>query len=185
MARRNGKLRRQHRRCPRGPRHKRSDRYLPDHAESPMGEISDEKTARGEKNIWGTIPSVTEMQSEGGAAGAVHGALHRRAHDHIHRLPGAAADDPQHVQDRRRAHPHGLPRLRPRSCLPGPLDLRRPLRRHGLPLDRLGHALLQQRPGGHGLRADRPGGDACEPGSRSCISSTASAPPTKSRRSRS
>ncbi|MCE5323876.1 pyruvate:ferredoxin (flavodoxin) oxidoreductase [bacterium] len=42
---------------------------------SPMGEVSDEKTARGEKNIWGTIPSVTEMQSEGGASGAVHGAL--------------------------------------------------------------------------------------------------------------
>jgi len=42
---------------------------------SPMGEISDEKTARGERNIWGTVPSVTEMQSEGGAAGAVHGAL--------------------------------------------------------------------------------------------------------------
>ncbi|MCL5103356.1 MAG: pyruvate:ferredoxin (flavodoxin) oxidoreductase [Armatimonadetes bacterium] len=42
---------------------------------SPMGEISDEKSARGEKNIWGTIPTVTEMQSEGGASGAVHGAL--------------------------------------------------------------------------------------------------------------
>ncbi|MHB9038822.1 MAG: pyruvate:ferredoxin (flavodoxin) oxidoreductase, partial [Armatimonadota bacterium] len=42
---------------------------------SNMGEISDEKTARGEKNIWGTIPTVTEMQSEGGASGAVHGAL--------------------------------------------------------------------------------------------------------------
>lgn len=42
---------------------------------SPMGEISDEKTAAGERNIWGTIPSVTEMQSEGGASGAVHGAL--------------------------------------------------------------------------------------------------------------
>jgi pyruvate-ferredoxin/flavodoxin oxidoreductase len=42
---------------------------------SNMGEISDAKTAKGEKNIWGTVPSVTEMQSEGGAAGAVHGAL--------------------------------------------------------------------------------------------------------------
>jgi pyruvate-ferredoxin/flavodoxin oxidoreductase len=42
---------------------------------SPMGEIADEKTARGEPNIWGTVPSVTEMQSEGGAAAAVHGAL--------------------------------------------------------------------------------------------------------------
>jgi len=42
---------------------------------SVMGEISDEKSARGEKNIFGTIPLVAEMQSEGGASGAVHGAL--------------------------------------------------------------------------------------------------------------
>ena len=42
---------------------------------SVMGEISDAKSAAGEKNIWNTIPSVAEMQSEGGAAGAVHGAL--------------------------------------------------------------------------------------------------------------
>jgi pyruvate-ferredoxin/flavodoxin oxidoreductase len=42
---------------------------------SVMGEISDEKSAKGEKNVWGTVPLVTEMQSEGGAAGAVHGAL--------------------------------------------------------------------------------------------------------------
>ncbi len=42
---------------------------------SPMGEIADAKSAAGQTNIWGTIPSVTEMQSEGGAAGAVHGAL--------------------------------------------------------------------------------------------------------------
>src|SRR5574342_826888 len=42
---------------------------------SPMGEFSDEWSARGQKNIWGTIPQVTEMQSEAGAAGAVHGAL--------------------------------------------------------------------------------------------------------------
>jgi pyruvate-ferredoxin/flavodoxin oxidoreductase len=42
---------------------------------SPMGEISDAKSASLLPNIWGTIPSVTEMQSEGGASGAVHGAL--------------------------------------------------------------------------------------------------------------
>ena len=42
---------------------------------SVMGEISDAKSAVGEKNIWGTVPRVVEMQSEGGAAGAVHGAL--------------------------------------------------------------------------------------------------------------
>ncbi|MCE5340545.1 MAG: pyruvate:ferredoxin (flavodoxin) oxidoreductase [Planctomycetaceae bacterium] len=42
---------------------------------SVMGELADAKTAAGKTNIWGTIPSVTEMQSEAGAAGAVHGAL--------------------------------------------------------------------------------------------------------------
>ena len=42
---------------------------------SVMGEISDIKSATGEKNIWGTIPLVAELQSEGGASGAVHGAL--------------------------------------------------------------------------------------------------------------
>ncbi len=42
---------------------------------STMGEFADEWTSKGRKNLWGTIPSVIEMQSEGGAAGAVHGAL--------------------------------------------------------------------------------------------------------------
>jgi pyruvate-ferredoxin/flavodoxin oxidoreductase len=42
---------------------------------SNMGEWADEWSAKGIKNIWGTIPDVVEMQSEGGAAGAVHGAL--------------------------------------------------------------------------------------------------------------
>src|SRR5512145_3365005 len=42
---------------------------------SVMGEISDAKSAKGERNIWGTIPTVVEMQSEGGAAGACHGSL--------------------------------------------------------------------------------------------------------------
>jgi len=42
---------------------------------SPMGEWSDEWSAKGVKNIWGTVPMVVEMQSEGGASGAVHGAL--------------------------------------------------------------------------------------------------------------
>ncbi len=42
---------------------------------SPMGELADEMSAAGKKNIWGSIPHVIEMQSEGGAAGAVHGAL--------------------------------------------------------------------------------------------------------------
>jgi pyruvate-ferredoxin/flavodoxin oxidoreductase len=42
---------------------------------SNMGEWADEWSSKGQKNVWGTVPSVSEMQSEGGAAGAVHGAL--------------------------------------------------------------------------------------------------------------
>jgi pyruvate-ferredoxin/flavodoxin oxidoreductase len=42
---------------------------------SPMGESADQWSAEGQPNIWGTVPLVIEMQSEGGAAGAVHGAL--------------------------------------------------------------------------------------------------------------
>ncbi len=42
---------------------------------SPMGEWADAWSASGVKNLWGTVPAVIEMQSEGGAAGAIHGAL--------------------------------------------------------------------------------------------------------------
>jgi pyruvate-ferredoxin/flavodoxin oxidoreductase len=42
---------------------------------SNMGEWADQWASEGLENIWGTVPSVTEMQSEGGAAGAIHGAL--------------------------------------------------------------------------------------------------------------
>ncbi|MDR3144501.1 MAG: pyruvate:ferredoxin (flavodoxin) oxidoreductase, partial [Puniceicoccales bacterium] len=42
---------------------------------SPMAEHCDEWSAKGRENIWGIVPSVNEMQSEGGAAGAMHGAL--------------------------------------------------------------------------------------------------------------
>jgi pyruvate-ferredoxin/flavodoxin oxidoreductase len=42
---------------------------------SGMGELSDAWAGQRKPNLWGTIPSVMEMQSEGGAAGAVHGAL--------------------------------------------------------------------------------------------------------------
>src|SRR5579872_5465286 len=42
---------------------------------SPMGEFADEWAAKGHANLWGIIPTVLEMQSEGGAAGAIHGAV--------------------------------------------------------------------------------------------------------------
>ncbi|MEI6747340.1 MAG: pyruvate:ferredoxin (flavodoxin) oxidoreductase, partial [Methylococcaceae bacterium] len=42
---------------------------------TPMGEWSDEWSSQGVMNLWGTVPQVIEMQSEAGAAGAIHGAL--------------------------------------------------------------------------------------------------------------
>jgi len=42
---------------------------------TPMGELSDAWSAAGRPNLWGTVPLVIEMQSEGGAAGAIHGSL--------------------------------------------------------------------------------------------------------------
>lgn len=42
---------------------------------SPMAELCDEWASRGKKNLWGIAPEIAEMQSEGGAAGALHGAI--------------------------------------------------------------------------------------------------------------
>ena len=42
---------------------------------SPMGELADQWAVEGRPNIWGAVPKVMEMQSEGGAAGALHGAV--------------------------------------------------------------------------------------------------------------
>ncbi len=46
---------------------------------SPMAEFSDDWAAAGRPNLWGVVPEVIEMQSEGGAAGAMHGALQKGA----------------------------------------------------------------------------------------------------------
>jgi len=42
---------------------------------SPMAELADDWSSQHRPNVWGTVPTVVEMQSEGGAAGALHGAL--------------------------------------------------------------------------------------------------------------
>jgi pyruvate-ferredoxin/flavodoxin oxidoreductase len=66
---------------------------------TPMAENVDEWAAKGKKNLFGQPVRLMEMQSEAGAAGAVHGALQAGAHHHLHRVAGAAADDPQFVQN--------------------------------------------------------------------------------------
>ena len=62
---------------------------------SPMGEIADAKSAAGEKNLWDTIPAISELQSEGGASGAVHGATGCRRFDYnIYGITRITFDDP-------------------------------------------------------------------------------------------
>ena len=68
---------------------------------SPMAEYCDDWSAARKPNLWGAVPTVIEMQSEAGAAGALHGALQKGAlDDDVHGVAGPAAHDPEHVQDR-------------------------------------------------------------------------------------
>src|ERR1700694_1046589 len=46
---------------------------------STMGELADAWSAAGQRNIWGTVPEVVEMQSEAGGRGGIYGALYTRA----------------------------------------------------------------------------------------------------------
>lgn len=67
---------------------------------STMAELVDEWAAQGRRNMFGETVKVIEMQSEAGAAGAVHGLpAGRRSHLDLHRVAGIAADDSQYVQD--------------------------------------------------------------------------------------
>ena len=88
------------------------------------------------------------------------GAAGRGAHHDLHGLAGPAADDPQHVQDRRRADGVHHARRRAHRRDARAVDLRRPLGRDGLPPDRLRDARLGLGPGGPRLRRDRPRRDA-------------------------
>ena len=66
---------------------------------SPMADTVDQWSAAGLKNIFGNQVKVVEMESEAGAAGAVHGSLGTGAITTS--FSGSSADDPQYVQDRR------------------------------------------------------------------------------------
>ena len=72
---------------------------------SPMGEWADAWAAAGLKNLWDTVPAVVEMQSEGGAAGAIHGALQTGALSTTFTASqGLLSNDPEYVQNSRRAY---------------------------------------------------------------------------------
>ena len=128
---------------------------------STMGEWADQWSAEQKTNIWGTVPTVIEMQSEGGAAGACHGALQAGSlYYHLHGVAGPAADDPEHVQDRGRADADRVSRRGARAGGAGAFDFRRPQRRDGARSTGFGMLSLELGAGSDGLGADRAGGDA-------------------------
>ena len=152
----------------------------------PMAELCDEWASRRRPNLWGAIPEIVEMQSEAGAAGAVHGALQAGALattftasqglllmiPNMYKIAGELTPFAMHVAARTLAT-HAL------------VDLRRPLRRDGLPADRLRDAVLELGAGSARLRGRSRTPRRSSRAFRSCTSSTASAPRTRSRRSRS
>jgi pyruvate-ferredoxin/flavodoxin oxidoreductase len=105
---------------------------------------------RGKPNLWGQVPRIVEMQSEGGVAGAVHGGLLGGALTttftasqglllmipNLYKIAGRAASVHDACQ-------------RPHACGPGSLHLRRPSGRHGMPRDRLRPAVQQFRQEAH------------------------------------
>ena len=76
---------------------------------SVMADETDKYAAAGRKNLFGREVRVTEMQSEAGAAGAVSRFSGGWcSYHHLHRFSGPAPDDPEHVQDGRRAAARAL-----------------------------------------------------------------------------
>ncbi len=128
---------------------------------STMAELADQWASEGKTNIWGSIPDVVEMQSEGGAAGAVHGALQAGALTTTFTASqGLLLMIPNMYKIAGELTPVRHPRRRPRAGDAGAVDLRRPSGRDGgAPT---GFALLCSELGAGSARhgADRPGGDA-------------------------
>ena len=80
-----------------------------------MGEWADQWSAERKTNIWGTVPTVIEMQSEGGAAGALHGALQAGSlATTFTASQGLLLMIPNMYKIAGRAHPHGVPHRRAR-----------------------------------------------------------------------
>ena len=116
---------------------------------STMAELADEWAAQGITNIWGNVPVVQEMQSEGGAAGAVHGALQAGALTttftasqglllmipNMFKIAGELTSTVFHVAARVGRHA-------------GAVDLRRPFGRDGDSHHRLCHVVVGFGPGG-------------------------------------
>ncbi len=115
---------------------------------SPMGEVSDAWAVQGRPNVWSQVPDVSEMQSEGGAAGAVHGALQAGALTTTFTASqGLLLMIPNMYKIAGELTPYSYPRRGAHAGDTRALHLRRPLRRHGGPAARVRPARLGLRPG--------------------------------------
>ena len=145
-----------------------------------MGEWADQWSSESIPNIWGTVPRVMEMQSEGGAAGAVHGALQTGALattftasqglllmiPNMNKIAGELTPTAFHVSARTLAT-HAL------SIFGDHSDVM-VVQNYGI-----WDALLKLGPGSHGHGADRALQRHSNPAYLLCTSSTASAPRMK------
>ena len=122
---------------------------------SNMGEWADEWASQGIQNIWGTVPHVIEMQSEGGAAGACAlRAANRFAGHHLYCVPGPTAHDPEYDKIAGELMPRrSMFRRVPWQLMPSPSSVT--IRECTLPRYRLRHAEFQLRAGGDGHGAHR------------------------------
>ena len=92
---------------------------------SAMGELADAWSAAGRTNLWGTVPEVVEMQSEAGAAGALHGATQKGAlATTFTASQGLLLMIPNLYKIAGELSPGGRPRRRPQPRHPRPVDLR-------------------------------------------------------------
>ena len=131
---------------------------------STMAEYVDDWSAAGRKNIFGETVLVQEMQSEGGAAGAVHGSLQAGALTTTYTASqGLLLMIPNMYKIARRASPLRIPCFGTYSRFPRAEYLRRPSRRHVGSPDRLRDAVRRLRSGGDGSRSRCPSRNAQEP----------------------
>ena len=139
--------------------------HLPDHAVLAHGRAGRRVVQQGPGEPVGHRADRGGDAERGRRGGrAARRPAERRAGHHVHRVAGPAADDPQHVQDRRGADPRGAARGRAVAGGAGPVDLRRSRRRDGGPADRVRAARLVMRAGGARPGAGRAGGLAGHPG---------------------
>lgn len=120
---------------------------------SPMAEVADEWATAGRTNMWGQKVKIAEMQSEGGAAGAVHGSLCAGALTSTYTASQGLLLMIPNVQNFRRAYAYGYARFGARLSCSFAQYLRRPRRRYGLPSDGFCNDLRLFRSGSYGPRS--------------------------------